>query len=89
MNIVNKQTNHPEDYCHRCGGKNYCWSAPSPLWNMVMRDNQQLEANGWGIICPMCFMELYENKFGEAIFTIVPMSTFNNNDIGESLLNQK
>lgn len=26
-----------EDTCHRCGRNFICWTAPSPLWNEVMR----------------------------------------------------
>src|SRR6187549_3921204 len=53
--------NHSEDYCHRCGGPNTIWDAPSPLWNEVMRGG---DINGnWQfdeIICPTCFMILAE-----------------------------
>lgn len=53
---------HPEDRCHRCGGPNVVWSAPSPLWNRVMRPADQQghpggEAYG-GIVCPTCFAAL-------------------------------
>lgn len=48
---------HPEAHCHRCGGPNIPWSAPSPLWNQVMRGG---DINGGpephnGIVCPTCF----------------------------------
>jgi hypothetical protein len=50
---------HPEDRCNRCGGQNIAWSAPSPLWNQVMRGG---DINGTeihdGIICPTCFAVL-------------------------------
>lgn len=50
---------HPEATCRRCGGPNLCWSAPSPLWNQVMRGGS---INGDdlydGIVCPMCFAQL-------------------------------
>mgnify|MGYP001595234074 FL=1 len=53
---------HPEDYCHRCGGPNITWSAPSPLWNQVMRGG---DINGVdkfnGIVCPICFVQLAED----------------------------
>jgi len=54
---------HPEDYCHRCGGRNMgsYWSTPSPLWSQVMRggsSNGRAEFNG--IVCPICFAELAE-----------------------------
>jgi hypothetical protein len=52
---------HPEDYCHRCGGPNVSWAAPSPLWNAVMRGG---DINGRdlfnGIVCPLCFAVLAE-----------------------------
>lgn len=51
----------PERYCWRCGGPNVPWSAPSPLWNEVMRGG---DINGSeihnGIICPTCFAVLAE-----------------------------
>jgi hypothetical protein len=50
-----------ESRCHRCGGPNRSWHAPSPLWNAVMRGG---DINGpwkWNeIICPTCFMVLAE-----------------------------
>lgn len=49
----------PESYCHRCGGPNISWSAPSPLWNAVMRGgsiNGPMEFDE--IICPLCFAAL-------------------------------
>jgi hypothetical protein len=53
-----------EDYCHRCHGTNVIWSAPSPLWNEVMRSGSINEGERYdGIICPTCFIELAE-KFG-------------------------
>lgn len=53
---------HPEKRCHRCGGPNvHAWSAPSPLWNQVMRGG---DINGEdrfdGIVCTVCFAELAE-----------------------------
>lgn len=54
---------HPEDHCHRCGGPNIPWSAPSPLWNAVMRGGS---INGDelhdGIVCPTCFAILAEQR---------------------------
>lgn len=54
---------HPEDYCHKCNGPNISWSAPSPLWNEVMRDGDidgpvQYEE----IICPTCFAFMAREK---------------------------
>ncbi len=52
-----------EETCHRCGREFINWSAPSPLWNEVMRGG---DISGGpepylGIICPSCFMKLAED----------------------------
>lgn len=39
---------HPEHYCHRCGGRNIGWYADSDLWNKF----DPVE----GILCPICFV---------------------------------
>lgn len=45
--------------CYRCGGENVIWSAPSPLWNKVMRGN---DINGdpqyHDLVCTRCFIVL-------------------------------
>jgi hypothetical protein len=52
-----------EEYCHRCYGKNIAWSAPSPLWNEVMRGgNINGEEEYGGIVCPLCFAQIAESK---------------------------
>lgn len=57
---------HPERHCHRCGGPNLPWSAPSPLWNEVMRGgNIHGDEIFDGIVCPTCFMVLAE-RYGIA-----------------------
>jgi hypothetical protein len=56
-------TRHPEADCRRCLGPNITWSAPSPLWNAVMRGGS---INGddefGGIVCPTCFGDLAEQR---------------------------
>lgn len=56
-----RPTDDDESCCHRCGRANVSWSAPSPLWNEVMRGG---DINGpWKyneIICPSCFADLAE-----------------------------
>jgi hypothetical protein len=51
----------PESFCRYCGGPNISWSAPSPLWNEVMRGGS---INGMerldGIVCPTCFCLMAE-----------------------------
>lgn len=53
----------PEDTCGRCGGPHVPWTAPSPLWNQVMRGGC---INGdepyRGIVCTVCFAELAEQQ---------------------------
>jgi hypothetical protein len=54
------EAEHPEARCRRCHIPNTNdWSAPSPLWNEVMRGG---DINGVelfsGIVCPTCFMIL-------------------------------
>lgn len=64
--VETRETSHIEDFCHRCGGPNITWAAPSPLWNEVMRGgsiNGEEDFNG--IICPICFAVLAE-KLGVA-----------------------
>lgn len=52
---------HPESYCHRCGGENVSWVAPSPLWNRIMRRKDGTESYD-GIVCPACFAILCIKK---------------------------
>jgi hypothetical protein len=59
--MTTNTSKHPEDYCHRCGGDNVSWSAPSPLWNEVMRGGDINAPDDYqGIICPTCFIKLCE-----------------------------
>lgn len=53
------EPDHPERKCWRCLGPNVSWSAPSPLWNEVMRggDINGAEIHN-GIVCPTCFAVL-------------------------------
>jgi hypothetical protein len=44
-----------ESVCHRCGGPNIVWFAPSPLWNAVMRGQAEPYELHDGIVCPTCF----------------------------------
>ncbi len=68
--------------CHRCGGVNPAWSAPSPLWNAVMRGGS---INGEPIyndmVCATCFMLLAEERGIASLFKVaaqvvnVPLET--------------
>ena len=49
--------------CRRCGAENPPWSAPSPLWNAVMRDGSiNGEALFDDMVCATCFMVLAEER---------------------------
>jgi hypothetical protein len=58
---------HPEAFCHRCGGRNISWFIKSKEWNAVMRTIAVLENRWAGIICPQCFVELHEARFGQKL----------------------
>lgn len=55
LNELHGDKDHPENYCHLCGGKNIIWYADNELWNEVV-DKPEL------ICCPLCFVKLAENK---------------------------
>lgn len=58
-----------ETPCNRCEGPcgDY-WTAPSPLWNYVMRDDDIDGPWQYGeIICAQCFMLLTEEKIGRPV----------------------
>ncbi len=61
----------PESVCGRCRGENRPWSAPSPLWNAVMRGGSILndgdEPYG-GIICAACFIVLAGERIGAELW---------------------
>lgn len=52
-----------ESICQRCGGFNPVWTAPSPLWNFVMRGGSINGIEVFSVVCPSCFVKL-ANKAG-------------------------
>jgi len=59
---------HPEDYCHKCGGPNVVWFAPSPIWNKAVREKGEKE-----ILCPVCFIKLAESAgFDQKAWKVAP-----------------
>ncbi len=68
--------------CKRCGHENAIWSAPSPLWNAVMRgDCINGKAVFGDMVCAACFMALAEAKGIATLFRVtaekvnVPLQT--------------
>ena len=58
---------HPEHYCHRCGGRNMLWHTDNETWNSLTKDIKCA-----GIICPICLAELdkeINGKYGHWILT--------------------
>jgi hypothetical protein len=57
--------------CHRCGGSNVTWFAPSPLWNLVMRGN---DINGDALhddlVCVPCFVLLAAEAGVEGVWRV-------------------
>lgn len=51
------------EHCQRCGHNNPSWSAPSPLWNAVIRGGSiDGEPKFDDMVCAACFMELAEQQ---------------------------
>ena len=61
--------NEEESYCHLCLGPNIPWSAPSPLWNKVMRGGSIDGTDEHdGIVCPTCFAMLAQERAGASLW---------------------
>lgn len=65
---------HPEDYCHRCGGRNPVWWVDSDRFNMAFGPPEQHPYNG--IVCPGCFVEAHERATGlRTVWKLTPDPT--------------
>lgn len=54
---------HPEDYCHRCGGRNVSsWWVDSDRFNLAFGPPEQHPYQG--IVCPGCFVDAHEKASG-------------------------
>lgn len=59
------------EQCQRCGGENPAWSAPSPLWNAVMRGGSIEGDSIYGdMVCARCFTVLAEEKGIASLFRL-------------------
>lgn len=66
---------HPEDFCHRCGGKNVrSWSVDSDRFNAALGYPNEHPYDG--IVCPGCFVELHEQATGlQTVWRLAPDPT--------------
>lgn len=78
--IANFPDMHPEDYCHRCGGRNVTWYAPQDIWQEAVK--YQLQRGISGICCPSCLVQMHEAATGERLIwkfqpdvSLVPRNT--------------
>lgn len=61
----------PHERCRRCGGANVVWFAPSPLWNLVMRENDINGPIQFGdLVCIPCFIGLAAEKGVQGVWRI-------------------
>lgn len=51
-----------ESVCQRCNGFNPVWTAPSPLWNYVMRGGSIDGIEVFSVVCPSCFVILARER---------------------------
>jgi len=63
---------HPEDYCHKCGGKNIpSWHVDSDRFNLAFGRHDMHPYNG--IVCPGCFVVAHEEATGLTVtWTLIP-----------------
>ncbi len=60
-----------EMWCERCGVRHgVVWFAPSDLWNTVMRDGDRGKPDEFAFCCPLCFMQLADERLGPLIFEV-------------------
>lgn len=68
---MNKDELAAHETCKRCGHENPAWSAPSPLWNEVMRGGCINGPPEYGdMVCAACFMVLAEAKGVASLFRV-------------------
>lgn len=49
--------------CDRCGNRHdVVWFAPSDIWNAVMRDGDRGNPDEYSFCCPICFMQLADER---------------------------
>ena len=52
-----------EMVCDRCHRRHDCvWFAPSDVWNRVMRGGDQAAGDEFPFCCPICFIQLAEER---------------------------
>lgn len=66
INIITKPV-HPEAFCQKCGHPNPVWYAPNELFNKI-------NGSPVGIMCPVCFQKMADEKGINIIFTVEVLS---------------
>jgi len=67
-------SDHPEDFCDRCGGKNISWQVESDRWNAA---TEALKLSSEVVLCPSCFVQGHEAATAMTCgWTIVPSTPF-------------
>lgn len=63
-----------EMWCERCGRRHgVVWFAPSEVWNAVMREGVRANPDEFGFCCPICFMQLADERgVGTTIWEVLP-----------------
>lgn len=63
-----------EMWCERCGRRHgVVWFAPSEVWNAVMREGDRGKPDEFGFCCPICFMQLADERgVGTTIWEVRP-----------------
>lgn len=69
---ISTAADHIESICERCTGPNVVWSAPSPLWNEIMRGGSINGNEEHQIVCPTCFAYLAERRGVATLWKLFP-----------------
>lgn len=56
--ITKEDVSKGDTVCQECGMSNPCWNTTNELWNAAW-------GNEGGVLCPGCFVKLYEIKTGD------------------------
>lgn len=63
---------HPEDFCHRCGRRNFVWFVNGETWRVATAHLPRAELE---ILCPSCFADAYFEATGTSCMWELRAST--------------